>query len=216
VRSPWNVGIALAGLLALALIGIGATYLSVEAGSLPSALGKVAGSTSRDSTRGFFVVMVGCFMLLITIVLTQLRPGGGLTVTIEGDRSADDGGVAPEPQRPAAVDEPATQRPAVVEEPQRPAAVDERGTEYIGEVDDEPETDPILSREARRREERRAVEEAGGGESEGFELAEEALIEHASHGDEHTPSRIMQDAVGPDEEPVDSENGEADAEHLPD
>ncbi len=30
-----------------------------------------------------------------------------------------------------------------------------------------------LSEEARHREERRAVEEAGGGESEGFELAEE-------------------------------------------
>ena len=46
-----------------------------------------------------------------------------------------------------------------------------------------PESD--LAR--RRHEERRAVEEAGGGESEGFELAEHDLIEHASQGDEHTP-----------------------------
>jgi hypothetical protein len=83
-------------------------------------------------------------------------------------------------------------------------------------MDDEIQTDPLLDREARRREERRAVEEAGGGESEGFELAEAELIEHASHGDEHTPSRIMQDAVGPDEESVDSVSGESDAEHLPD
>jgi hypothetical protein len=30
---------------------------------------------------------------------------------------------------------------------------------------------------------RRPVEEAGGGESEGFEQAEEALREHAEHGD---------------------------------
>jgi hypothetical protein len=31
--------------------------------------------------------------------------------------------------------------------------------------------------------ERRPVEEGGGGESEGFEQAEEALREHAEHGD---------------------------------
>jgi hypothetical protein len=35
---------------------------------------------------------------------------------------------------------------------------------------------------ARRAEERRAVEEAGGGESEGFEQSEEALIEQAEGG----------------------------------
>ncbi len=83
-------------------------------------------------------------------------------------------------------------------------------------MDDEGEAEPIMPLEARRREERRAVEEGGGGESEGFELAEEALIEHASHGDDHTPSRIMQDAVGPDEEFVDAVSGEPDQEHLPD
>jgi hypothetical protein len=83
-------------------------------------------------------------------------------------------------------------------------------------MDDASEADPIMPLAARRREERRAVEEAGGGESEGFELAEAALIEHASHGDDHTPSKIMQDAVGPDEESLDSYSGEADAAHLPD
>jgi hypothetical protein len=67
----------------------------------------------------------------------------------------------------------------------------------------------------RRREERRAVEEAGGGESEGFELAEQDLIEHASHGDQHTPARIMRDAQR-DEELTDSVYGEADEEHLTD
>ena len=45
------------------------------------------------------------------------------------------------------------------------------------------------------RQERAAVEEAGGGESEGFELAEQELIEHASHGDEHSPTRIIRDAA---------------------
>ncbi len=66
----------------------------------------------------------------------------------------------------------------------------------------------------RRREERRAVEEAGGGQSEGFELAEQELIEHSSHGDEHSPARIMRDAACEDD--MASVDGEADAEHLPD
>jgi hypothetical protein len=76
-----------------------------------------------------------------------------------------------------------------------------------------PEFDADLAR--RRAEERRAVEEAGGGESEGFELAEEELIEHTSHGDEHTPSRILRDAE-PEEEQLDSVYGEADEEELSD
>lgn len=78
---------------------------------------------------------------------------------------------------------------------------------------DSPEYDPDLAK--RRREERRAVEEAGGGVSEGFELAEHDLIEHASHGDQHTPARIMRDAQG-NEELTDSVYGEADEEQLTD
>jgi hypothetical protein len=78
-------------------------------------------------------------------------------------------------------------------------------------------SDADLNLEARRREERRAVDEAGGGESEGFELAEADLIEHASHGDEHSTARILQDAgLEPAEEAVDAEYGEADEEHKPD
>jgi hypothetical protein len=38
-------------------------------------------------------------------------------------------------------------------------------------------------RELRKREERRPVEEAGGGEAEGFEQAEELLEENAGHGE---------------------------------
>jgi hypothetical protein len=38
-------------------------------------------------------------------------------------------------------------------------------------------------REREKREAMRPVEEAGGGEAEGFELAEADLIENASHGD---------------------------------
>jgi len=76
--------------------------------------------------------------------------------------------------------------------------------------------DPVRDLEERRREARRAVEEAGGGESEGFELAEQELIEHSSPGDEHTPARIMRDAASEEEEPAGPVYGEADEEHLAD
>jgi hypothetical protein len=82
-------------------------------------------------------------------------------------------------------------------------------------MDDPGTSQSELDLEARRLEERRAVEEAGGGEAEGFELAEEELIEHASHGDEHSTMPILRDA-GEDEEPLDTEYGEADEEHKPD
>jgi hypothetical protein len=72
-------------------------------------------------------------------------------------------------------------------------------------------SDPAWQLNERRRLERSAVDEAGGGESEGFELAEEELIEHASHGDEHTPTRIIRDAA-PQEESDVSVYGEADEE----
>ena len=82
-------------------------------------------------------------------------------------------------------------------------------------MDDEGTPDPLFELDERRREERMAVEEGGGGESEGFELSEQELIDHASHGDQHSPFRIMRDA-GPDEEPSDSVYGEADEEHHED
>ena len=58
--------------------------------------------------------------------------------------------------------------------------------------------------------ERAPVEEAGGGESEGFEQAEEELIEQAEHGD--APSEPASDAFPPEEESDRStaEYGEAD------
>jgi hypothetical protein len=78
-------------------------------------------------------------------------------------------------------------------------------------------SDPLLDLDERRRKEREAVEEAGGGESEGFEQAEQELIEHTSHGDEHAPAKITQDAFGEGEEEASgAEYGEADEEHLTD
>jgi hypothetical protein len=65
---------------------------------------------------------------------------------------------------------------------------------------EELQRDPLLELDERRRKERQAVEEGGGGEAEGFELSEEELIEHASHGDEHSPARIIYDAPASEEE----------------
>jgi hypothetical protein len=78
-------------------------------------------------------------------------------------------------------------------------------------------SDPQRELSERRRKEREAVEEAGGGQSEGFELAEQELIEHTSHGDEHAPAKISRDAFNEgDDEVTDGEYSEADEEHLRD
>ena len=58
----------------------------------------------------------------------------------------------------------------------------------------------------------RPVREAGGGEQEGFEIAEADLIEHASHGDERSAS-VPYYHAGPPEEPGTAEDGEADEIH---
>ena len=64
------------------------------------------------------------------------------------------------------------------------------------------------SLEERRAEERRPLDEAGQGEAEGFEQAEQELIEHASHGDPGPdPSHL---AGEPEEFRSDAEFGEAD------
>lgn len=58
--------------------------------------------------------------------------------------------------------------------------------------------------------EEQPVAEAGGGESEGFEDAEELLVEHASHGDAGPdPTHMAGEAEEPEAAP-DSEYGEAD------
>ncbi len=41
--------------------------------------------------------------------------------------------------------------------------------------------------------------EAGEGESEGFDLAEADLIEHAEHGDQHTTEPILRDSASFDD-----------------
>jgi hypothetical protein len=59
----------------------------------------------------------------------------------------------------------------------------------------------------------RPVVEAGGGEAEGFEQAEDALIEHASHADQQSAHAILHDQGRPEEPDPRRENGEADHEH---
>jgi hypothetical protein len=57
----------------------------------------------------------------------------------------------------------------------------------------------------------RPVREAGGGEAEGFEIAEDDLIEHASHGDQHSGRIPFHHAGRPEEAGATAEGGEADA-----
>ena len=58
----------------------------------------------------------------------------------------------------------------------------------------------------------RPVEEAGGGEAEGFELAERDLVEHASHGDQHAARRAIEDAPETSDDPRAAQAGDPDVE----
>jgi hypothetical protein len=59
----------------------------------------------------------------------------------------------------------------------------------------------------------RPLEEAGGGEAEGFEQAEDLLIEHASHGDQHAARQTIEDAPIKSEDSRQASSGEPDVEH---
>ncbi len=58
----------------------------------------------------------------------------------------------------------------------------------------------------------RPVQEAGGGESEGFEETEAALIDHASHGDQLPAHTILHDQGRSEERNPEREDAEADHE----
>lgn len=59
----------------------------------------------------------------------------------------------------------------------------------------------------------RPVREAGGGEAEGFEEAQELLIDHASHGDQQSAHAILHDELDEDDpDAADQEEAEADFE----
>jgi hypothetical protein len=58
--------------------------------------------------------------------------------------------------------------------------------------------------------------EAGEGEAEGFELAEQELEEHASHGDQHAAGRVLEDAFDEEDDSRAADGGDADSEDDPD
>ena len=58
----------------------------------------------------------------------------------------------------------------------------------------------------------KAVNEAGGGESEGFEQSEAALIENASHGNERSTTEVFGLQGKPEDDRANAPCGEADHE----
>ena len=82
------------------------------------------------------------------------------------------------------------------------AGIGGRVSDYPPTDDNGSENDPA----------ERPLIEAGEGESEGFELAEHELEEHATHGDMHSAGRILEDTDGFDEDARATDGGEADEE----
>jgi hypothetical protein len=78
------------------------------------------------------------------------------------------------------------------EQEQIDAAAEEAG--HVGGDPGDQDLDPA----------ERAVIEAGGGESEGFELAEQALIEHATHTDQQSAHVILHHQGFPEEPDADA------------
>lgn len=76
-----------------------------------------------------------------------------------------------------------------------------------GSVSSEPESVSGENDEARR-----PLVEAGQGEAEGFEQAEQELVEHASHGDQHAARQAIEDAPVEDDDPRAASGSEADRE----
>lgn len=62
-------------------------------------------------------------------------------------------------------------------------------------------------------ESQRPLAEAGQGEAEGFEQAEQDLVEHASHGDQHAARRAIEDAPDGSDDALAADGGEADREY---
>src|SRR4051794_9533289 len=88
----------------------------------------------------------------------------------------------------------------LVEEEAEAAAAEAAGVGGDAPVEsDDPAQQPLI--------------EAGEGESEGFELAEQKLVDIASHGDEH---RFPDRDVPPPEDSRGTESGEADDSIHPD
>ena len=70
--------------------------------------------------------------------------------------------------------------------------------------------------DARHREEQRPLEEAGQGESEGFEQAEQDLIDNATHSNDSAPDPTHLAGEPEDPQAAEATYGEADEEEEPD
>ena len=97
------------------------------------------------------------------------------------------------------------------EREQEEAAAAEAGS-IGGQVDNEPPLEDAEQLDPAQR----PLIEAGEGESEGFELAERDLIEHASHGDQHAARRAIYDSFDESDDARATEGGEPDTEQPPD
>ena len=94
------------------------------------------------------------------------------------------------------VSRPEEERDPIAEEEAEAAAAEAREIGgHVDPVSDDPAEEPLL--------------EAGEGEAEGFELAEQELEDIASHGDQH---RFPGGDARPPEEPTDTAYGEPDEE----
>jgi hypothetical protein len=58
----------------------------------------------------------------------------------------------------------------------------------------------------------RPLAEAGGGQAQGFEQAEEQLIEHSSHGDQHAARRAVENATTERDDARAAQQGDPDYE----
>jgi hypothetical protein len=88
---------------------------------------------------------------------------------------------------------------AVWEEDETDAAAKEAGA--IGGVAGDEDMDPA----------QRPLAEAGEGQAEGFELAEDELIDHATHGDQQSAHVVLRDQ-GADEDPLAAEQTDAEGD----
>lgn len=90
----------------------------------------------------------------------------------------------------------------------------EQAAAEAGAIGGRVSSEPAPVDEDRADEAQRPLDEAGQGEAEGFEEAERELVEHASHGDQHAATRVMEDAPWQDDDGRAADAGDADRAHT--
>jgi hypothetical protein len=74
VRGSMRFSVVLAGVVGLALLGVGVVYLTVECQALPGFLGPVHGDASPRTPRGIVGVVLGLTALTFAFTRTRRRP----------------------------------------------------------------------------------------------------------------------------------------------